>query len=77
VKRLNLLDERPWQEVVSGKPLNQRRLAVMLRAYRITPHKFRMGDATVRGYERSQFEDAFNPLLGALPDDAPSGKIVR
>jgi hypothetical protein len=56
------LEERPWGSLPAGKerkPINQNRLAFMLRDYQIVPHNIRIGDETPKGYERKDFEDTW------------------
>jgi hypothetical protein len=70
---LTRLEDRPWTDVGHGKPLTPRKLAVMLRPFRIKSVKFRISDdATLRGYERLSFGDAFerylSPLGARVPD---------
>jgi hypothetical protein len=51
-------EEAPWGDL-RGKPLDVRTLARRLRPYGVKPHVIRLGDATARGYERADFEDAW------------------
>jgi putative DNA primase/helicase len=55
---------RPWAEYGrSGKPLTPNKLASLLKPLAITPHLLRSGDDVFRGYERSQFDEAFARYL--------------
>ncbi|MEE2526498.1 DUF3631 domain-containing protein [Hyphobacterium sp. HN65] len=62
VARLNSMPEAPWAEL-DNKPLNQRRLAQLLKQYDISPKGIRVEGLTPRGYERSDFCDAWNRYL--------------
>ncbi|HXG50996.1 MAG TPA: DUF3631 domain-containing protein [candidate division Zixibacteria bacterium] len=52
-------EDRPWSEWRSGKPITPRQLARLLGGVGITPKLLRAGEGLARGYERSQFDDAF------------------
>jgi hypothetical protein len=51
-------EEAPWGDL-RDKALEPRTLARLLRPYEVKPHVIRLGDATARGYERADFEDAW------------------
>jgi hypothetical protein len=59
VDRLVARDDRPWATLVDGQAINAYRLASMLDPFGIRPKVLRIGDKTPRGYERSQFADAW------------------
>ena len=56
------IEEAPWGDL-RGKSLDPRTLARRLRPYGIKPHVIRIGDATPRGYERTDFEDAWGRYI--------------
>jgi hypothetical protein len=60
-------DESLWADI-KGKPLNDRGLAKRLRDYEIKPKVVRIGDATPRGYARTDFHDAWKRYLAPHPD---------
>ncbi|MCH7810781.1 MAG: DUF3631 domain-containing protein, partial [Chloroflexi bacterium] len=65
-----LADEgAPWGDL-RGKELDVRRLARLLKRYKIKPHVIRIGDETPRGYDAADFTDAWNRYLeiSATPD---------
>jgi hypothetical protein len=62
VADLVAIEESPWGDL-RGKPVDGRRLAALLRPYRIKPKALRIGDKTPRGYEREQFQDSWNRYL--------------
>lgn len=62
LQELHMMDESPWADI-KGKELNDRTLASKLRRFAIRPKVLRIGAATVRGYERSDFIDAWNRYL--------------
>ncbi len=63
VDRLARMDERPWPEYRHGKPITQRQVASLLKAFGITPRTKRHGSKTFKGYELSQFDDALARYL--------------
>ncbi len=66
VERLIALPESPWADL-KGRPINERRLAYHLKQYGIEPRVIRIGASTPRGYERSDFHDAWARYLSASP----------
>ena len=52
-----------WLECFNGKKLTQSKMANLLKPYGIIPHTYRFGDSTKRGYELTQFKDAFDRYL--------------
>lgn len=68
---LNQMDESPWRSIRKGSPLDARGLSVRLNKYGIGSKPQRIGPDVVKGYSRSQFEDAWGRYLGDLP--APTG----
>jgi hypothetical protein len=63
--RLHELPEAPWNSI-KGKLLDDRGLAGRLRRYEIRPKTVRIGDHTPRGYERTDFVDAWDRYLPPL-----------
>ncbi len=63
--RLNALDEAPWGSL-KGKPLDARGLSRRLNRYGIHPKPVWVAGATVKGYERADFADAFGRYV-SLP----------
>ncbi len=66
---LNQMEEAPWSEFGYGRGLNPHSLAKQLRFFNIVPHQLRNGDTRNRGYDYSDFMDAFSRYL---PKDAPA-----
>jgi hypothetical protein len=56
------LDDQPWAEY-KGKRITTNGVANLLRAYGIRPKSIRIGDNTPKGYENTQFSDAFERYL--------------
>ncbi len=56
-------EERPWQTYNRGKPITARQFAKHLAKYRIRSKTVRFGRETPKGFELSQFEDAFARYL--------------
>jgi hypothetical protein len=69
LKALHDLAEAPWSDL-KGKPLNDRGLALRLRQYGIKSKQVRIGDITLKGYERADFIDVWKRYLPPpLPSD--------
>ncbi|RUU96658.1 DUF3631 domain-containing protein [Mesorhizobium sp. M1A.F.Ca.IN.020.06.1.1] len=66
LRRLCDLDESQWADM-KGKPLDDRGLANKLRPYGIKPKVVRIGTATPRGYQRTDFVDAWQRYLPLAP----------
>ena len=64
---LLVLDESPWGDL-KGKPLDARKLAVMLKNYGVIPEQVRLGEKNQRGYLREKFLDVW---LRYIPDKIP------
>jgi hypothetical protein len=58
VRALIDLDDAPWGDLY-GRQLNMRRLAHMLKPFGVRPHPVRFGTAVAKGYQVSDFEDAW------------------
>lgn len=65
VKRLNDIKESPWADY-KHKGLNAHSLAQLLKYYSIFPQQQRTGGARNRGYNRKDFNDAFERYLPPL-----------
>jgi hypothetical protein len=65
---LNRLDEAPWETYGRGeKPLNPRRLGVLLKRYGISSRTVRLHDGTTaKGFLRAQFEDAWTRYVAQI-----------
>ena len=72
--RLNSLDEAPWGNI-RGAPLDARGLARRLNRYDIHPHPVWVAGATVKGYERADFADAWARYT--LPSSPTTVRAVR
>lgn len=64
-------DENDWVSWNRGKPINPRQLGKKLKEYDIAARAMRFGANTAKGFERSQFEDAWSRYL-ATPEAPPS-----
>lgn len=60
---LHEMEERPWAEWSHGRALSSRQLSQKLKPYGIAPKTMRIGHRNQKGYERSQFTDAFARYL--------------
>ena len=74
-ERLAKIEEAPWGDWY-GKPIEQRSLAKLLKHHRIKPHQLKIDGKNVRGYERSQFEDAFDRYLGDVEADDEAAEVA-
>jgi hypothetical protein len=61
-RALNGLEESPWGDL-RGKPLDPRGLARRLRAFPVRPHDIRFGNDNLKGYDASDFADAWERYL--------------
>ncbi|WP_237753277.1 DUF3631 domain-containing protein [Dehalococcoides mccartyi] len=62
IEALLLLEESPWLDL-SGRSINSRKLASLLKAYGIHSQTIREGSRTFKGYQTSDFRDAFGRYL--------------
>jgi Protein of unknown function (DUF3631) len=62
-------EESPWAEWNRGRPMTERQLSQRLGAFNIKPKPLRIGGALARGYDVTDFADAFTRyLFGDNPD---------
>jgi hypothetical protein len=64
-------EEKAWASYNHGRGITPRQLANLLSPYGIKPKTVRFGNNTPKGYELSQFEDAFKRYL------TPSGNLPQ
>ena len=64
-------EEKAWASYNHGRGVTPRQLASLLSPYGIKPKTVRFGNNTPKGYELSQFEDAFKRYL------TPSGNLPQ
>lgn len=62
--------EAPWSTYNKGKPITPRQVSRLLKTYGITSKTIRLHTETPKGFELSQFEDAFTRYLAA-PENLP------
>jgi Protein of unknown function (DUF3631) len=67
--------EAPWGDL-RGKPLSDRSLGRFLKPFHIRSKPIRIGDEVARGFERTQFEDAWTRYLPAPDPDNPSPDVT-
>jgi hypothetical protein len=63
---LNKIEESPWGDL-DGRPLDNRKLASLLKPYGIHPSNIRKDDLVKKGYHGTDFQDAW---LRYLPENA-------
>jgi putative DNA primase/helicase len=63
LQHLNEIDDAPWSAYSKGKPITARHLARILHPYGILPHPIRLGSTVAKGYEVTDFADAFGRYL--------------
>ena len=56
-------EEKPWRDICDGRSLSARKLATMLKGFKISSHDIRIGDKVKKGYELVQFTEAFERYL--------------
>jgi hypothetical protein len=71
------LDHRPWGEIDRGGKMTPIRLAARLEPLGIQPKVIRVGSKTPRGYERSQFDDAFARYPRPQPATVQQGSDIN
>jgi len=71
LQALIALPESPWAEI-SGKQLDDRGLAGVLRKYGVRPKAVRFGETTLRGYGRVDLHDVWARYLPSAPADDTS-----
>lgn len=69
VESLVKLETRPWAEWRRGKPLTANGLARLLRPFSIHPKTVRIGTQTPKGYDCSDFTDAWDRYLPSVEGD--------
>ena len=67
---LSAREDRPWKEFKAGRAITTSQLAKILRPFGIRPGGIRVGRATLRGYHRDDFDDAFARYL-PVPSATP------
>lgn len=63
IERLLAMTDRPWPEAHRGKPINEIWLARQLRPFGVVSKTLRTNEGRLKGYEVSQFTDAFERYL--------------
>jgi putative DNA primase/helicase len=63
VEALIAIEGRQWADWKAGKPITANGLARLLAPFRIKPGTIRTANGTPKGYQLSQFEDAFERYL--------------
>ena len=53
----------PWQEYYNGRRITQNQVARILRNYGISTRSMRFGESVIRGYDRTDFIDAFERYI--------------
>jgi len=73
VEKLLQISDAPWPESHRGKPLSKQQLARLLKPFGIKPKTLRYGASTRKGYDRDEFEEAFEAYLSPPPSGAQAG----
>jgi putative DNA primase/helicase len=69
IKALCADDEKPWSTYNRGLPIKPRQLSKKLKGYDIQSKTVRIGYETPKGFEKSQFEDAFFRYIPLSPEN--------
>jgi len=69
------MEERPWPEWRDRLPMTPRQMAIILHRFGISPVKWRQDAETLRGYQRTDFADAFSRYLPPDPPQAPHASL--
>ena len=67
VCKLLQLSDAPWSESHRGKPISKHQLAKLLKPFGIKSKSLRHGATTSKGYDREDFEEAFQAYLPPPP----------
>ncbi len=70
-------EEKPWVTWNRGKPMTLRQLANRLREYDIASKQLRIGYESKKGFEASQFSDAFSRYLSVPPCPSETTKQIN
>ncbi len=57
------MEDRPWPEWKTGKPLSKPQLSRLLKPFSIVSKTIRISSGTIKGYELKQFVEAFSRYL--------------
>lgn len=68
IKVLCADDEKPWSTYNRGLPIKPRQIANKLKGFDIQSKTIRIGYETPKGFEKSQFEDAFFRYIPSPPE---------
>lgn len=66
LKALCAMDEAPWSDL-RGKPLDARGLSMRLKPYGIGSKQIRLGEDTMKGYDRADLVDAWDRYVSLSP----------
>jgi hypothetical protein len=69
--------DRPWGEMVRGRPITERWLAVQLRPYGILPRTFRVDGYRARGYYEEDLHDIFRRYIPRSEIEALNAEVER
>lgn len=65
-RRSGIDADAPWAELNGGKPINDRKLASILRRYDVRPVKVTRHNINKQGYRREHLADAWKRYLAAV-----------
>ena len=74
IERLTADPEKPWVEWKRGKPITDKGVADLLHEYRIISRTVGPKGATVKGYRKAHFEDAWERYLTPEAEKAAGGR---
>jgi putative DNA primase/helicase len=67
VAQLVAVEDRPWGEWKSGKPLTKTQLAKLLSSFEVAPKQIKIGGVNKNGYELMTLKPVFARYLGSHP----------
>ena len=67
LEKLSKVETSPWAEYNHGKPISAVGLSKLLKPFEVYPKNIRMATAVQKGYERNQFEEAWERYLPKAP----------
>jgi putative DNA primase/helicase len=76
LRRLSSDELKRWSTFHRGQPMTARQFAKQVSEFGVEPRTLRFGDTTAKGYQRSDFADAFRRYLPSSPP-LPAESVTR
>jgi len=69
--------DRPWGEMLRGRPMTERWLALKLRPYGVLPRVFKAEGCRGRGYVEAELMDTFRRYISKSEIEALNREVVE